>query len=146
MNALVFLAATAALGVDVGWQPLDGGGFEYIIQIPPDQVASLTDGFEITSDVPPLYRGLRTYRIIVGSGPLPRVGAPPLPVSKPAHEEPDDTNVDAPAPTADSTPPPELPDTATLNADAIAGQSPDVGQPQEHSTGYVNQKGAVEPG
>ena len=72
MNAFVLLVAMAATGVDVGWQPLDEGGFEYIIQIEPEMLESLLAGQAIQSDLPPFLQDVRTYRIVVGNEALPR--------------------------------------------------------------------------
>ena len=49
--AFAWTVVVAALGVDVGWQPLNSGGMEYIIQIEPDSLDSLLDGRDIVSDV-----------------------------------------------------------------------------------------------
>jgi len=71
MNALLLLTATAALGIDYGYQPLPTGGVEYIIQIEPQLLAQVAQGKPIMSDVP---AGLdvRRFRIMVGTGQLPR--------------------------------------------------------------------------
>jgi len=87
---MVCLAAVT-LGVDVGWEPSkepSEKGLEYIIQIEPEQIDSLrSGGLVIHSDVRPQHRGeLRTYRIQVGTGPVPQTDLPePSPVEK---EEP----------------------------------------------------------
>jgi hypothetical protein len=68
-------------GVDVGWQPSTDGGMEYIIQISPEELQNLRPGDILAaSDVPPNLPPIRTYRIVVGSGPLPRR----LPASAPS--------------------------------------------------------------
>ncbi len=79
MNGIFMLAAAAALGVDVGWRPLDDGGFEYIIQIEPELLDSLRDGQDILSQLPPGLLDVRRYRITVGTGPVPRIGEPEKP-------------------------------------------------------------------
>jgi hypothetical protein len=76
MSGLMVVAALS-LGVEVGWQPLAGGGFEYIVQIEPQMLESLRAGQEIISEIPPELRGVRRYRLVVGTGPLPRIGSPP---------------------------------------------------------------------
>jgi hypothetical protein len=78
MHAVMLLAA-AALGIDYGWQPRDEGGLEYLIQIEPELLDALRAGEAIRSDLPPALRHVRSYRITVGRGELPRVGdlAPP---------------------------------------------------------------------
>lgn len=63
---------TLTLGMDVGWRQLPDGGMEYIIQIEPHVLDSLRMGAEIESDIPPNVRDLRKYRIVVGTGKLPR--------------------------------------------------------------------------
>ncbi len=77
MNGLLLLVAAAATGVDVGWQPLAGGGYEYIIQIEPEALAAMQQGRDIVSDLPPQLRDVRRYRITIGTGPVPRIGTPP---------------------------------------------------------------------
>ncbi|MGB9687956.1 hypothetical protein [Thermogutta sp.] len=60
-------------GVDVGWQPSGDGGIEYIIQISPEELQNLRPGDILAaSDVPPNLPPITTYRVVVGSGPLPR--------------------------------------------------------------------------
>jgi hypothetical protein len=86
MNPLLILVTTAALGVEVGWQPLAEGGHEYTIQIEPQLLGILQrGGEEITSEVPP---GLdvRRYRITVGTGKLARDAGEPTPAAAPAAE------------------------------------------------------------
>jgi hypothetical protein len=82
MNAMLFLAVTAAIGVDVGWQPLSDGGVEYIIQIEPQLLDSLATSHDVSSEIP---AGLdvRRFRITVGTGRLPREN-PPAPAARPA--------------------------------------------------------------
>jgi hypothetical protein len=76
MCGAVLCVAAIALGIDVGWQPLPEGGLEYIIQIEPNMLQRLKDGVEITSDVDPSLRGIRSYRIVVGNKELPRRALP----------------------------------------------------------------------
>jgi hypothetical protein len=77
MNPLLVLVATAALGVEVGWEPLPTGGHEYTIQIEPQLLGVLERGTEeIFSEVPPELN-VRRYRIKVGTGPLPRNAGEP---------------------------------------------------------------------
>ena len=66
-----------ALGIEVGWQPLPDGGMEYIIQIEPHMLETLQSGEDFTSDIPPDLRGVRNYRITVGTGRVPRVQPEP---------------------------------------------------------------------
>lgn len=76
MNAIALLLATSAVGVDVGWQPAEGGGLEYIIQIEPQLLEVLKNGKDLTSEVPPGLN-VRRYRITVGSAALPQQGERP---------------------------------------------------------------------
>ncbi len=62
------LLAAAVLGVDVGWQPLPGGGMEYIIQIEPELLEALRRGEVVVSQVPPQVKDVRQYRIVIGRG------------------------------------------------------------------------------
>lgn len=87
MSGLMVVAALS-LGVEVGWQPLAGGGFEYIVQIEPHMLESLRAGQEILSEIPPELRGVRRYRLVVGTGPLPRIGTPPA-AERPSADGPD---------------------------------------------------------
>ena len=78
MNALLVVLATSAFGIEVGWEPLPGGGFEYTIQIEPQLLSVLETGEdEIYSEVP---EGIdvRRYRIVVGVGKLRRDSEPLL--------------------------------------------------------------------
>ncbi len=84
MNALFVVVATAALGIEVGWEPLPGGGHEYTIQIEPQLLDVLEKGEdEIYSDVPAGI-DVRRYRIVVGVGKLRREAGPLVPEAAPA--------------------------------------------------------------
>jgi len=83
MYGTVALLTMAAVGFKVGWQPLPDGGVEYIIQIEPHMLETLEGGQEIASDIPPSVRGVRSYRIMVGTGDPPRE-LPPQPPELPA--------------------------------------------------------------
>jgi hypothetical protein len=73
----LFLAVTATLGVDIGWKPLPGGGFEYIIQVEPQVLSALQNGSDIGGDIPPeIARNIRSFRVTLGTGRAPRVGDP----------------------------------------------------------------------
>ncbi|MBX7073976.1 MAG: hypothetical protein K1X71_12585 [Pirellulales bacterium] len=98
MTTAVFFALTL-VGVDAGWQPLSGGGYEYIIQIEPASIAALQAGQAIVSDVPAALGDIRSYRIQVGVGALPRETAPPD--SQPKSPPADDPPVVTPAPGSD---------------------------------------------
>jgi hypothetical protein len=84
MNSLFILITSAALGIEVGWVPLDDGGHEYTIQIEPQLLEVLQRGEdEIFSDVPPELN-VRRYRLMVGTGKLARVFARPGQTNQPA--------------------------------------------------------------
>jgi hypothetical protein len=77
MGGLVLCMAVAMGGVQVGWEPTDDGGVEYIIQFPPEALEALRVAGEFSSDIsneiPPSVRGqLRTYRIVLGNQKLKR--------------------------------------------------------------------------
>jgi len=72
MNHFAAVVLVLTLGVDVGWQPLEDGELEYVVQIEPDLWELMRDGEEITSELPPDIRGVRRYRIKVGTEPLIR--------------------------------------------------------------------------
>ncbi len=95
MNAIALLVAATTLGVDYGWQPTEDGDVEYIIQIEPSLLEALKSGRDITSEIHPDVRGVRRFRIRVGSNALPREGSvasddesQPAPGAPPAVEEP----------------------------------------------------------
>jgi len=77
MYPLVLFVATAALGIDVGWQRLPEGGMQYIIQIEPQALESLRSGAEFGSDIPPKAGEIRSFRIFMGKKTLPRDEPPP---------------------------------------------------------------------
>jgi len=67
-------AILSTLWIDYGWQPLAGGGNEYIIQVPPELIDTLhSDGIE--SYVPPGVDNIRRIRITVGRETLPQTVA-----------------------------------------------------------------------
>ena len=72
MTGITVWVAAILLGVDAGWQPRPEGGMEYTIQIEPGTLESMKAGVMIESDVPPEVRDIRTYRVVVGTEPLPR--------------------------------------------------------------------------
>lgn len=87
MIASLLLLACATPTIDVGWQQLDDGAYEYIIQIEPEQLESLRAGRDVMSDLPPALRDIRRYRITVGNGPLPHEGIPPELIGGPPLDE-----------------------------------------------------------
>ena len=72
MYGCLICFAAAALGIDVGWQPLPEGGLQYLIQIRPETLDTLKAGEPIESDVPPTLRDIRGYQITVGNRTLPQ--------------------------------------------------------------------------
>ena len=82
MCGLVVCLATVVVGIDAGWQPLDEGGVEYLIQIEPQLLDALRSGETadfLRSEIPTHVKDVRAFRISVGNGELPRR----LPTSKP---------------------------------------------------------------
>lgn len=77
MNGFALLLAAALLGVDYGWQPASDGRLEYIVQIEPVTLIALREGQEVVSQIDPLARGVRRFRIRVGTDVVPRLGTPP---------------------------------------------------------------------
>jgi len=104
MNGVLALVAATVVSIDVGWQPLADGGFEYIIQIEPHMLGTLEGGQAISSELPRNLRGMRSYRIIVGNAKLPHEGEPPPVEPAPAGQSPPPPAADviAPKPPASS--------------------------------------------
>ena len=76
MNPVFILSAMAALGIEVGWEPLSEGGHEYTIQIEPQLLEILREGREIVSEVPPQL-DVRRYRVTVGTQRLAQIDGEP---------------------------------------------------------------------
>lgn len=76
MHGIALLLTAAAIGVEYGWQPGDDGQLEYIIQIEPEMVKTLSQGeVDLLSDIPAeLLPHIKRFRIRVGTGAVPRVG------------------------------------------------------------------------
>ncbi|MEX0937990.1 MAG: hypothetical protein WDZ59_09010 [Pirellulales bacterium] len=109
MIAATALLAVATFGVDTGWEPLPDGGLVYIIQIEPQLLSAMREGTQIASEIPAELAGVRSYRILIGDGTLPREGlAPSSPDGEvragfrppAAPPEPDTQQVDAETPLA----------------------------------------------
>jgi hypothetical protein len=77
MIAATAMLAVATLGVDTGWEPLPDGGLVYIIQIEPQLLDAMREGTQIASEIPAELAGVRSYRVLVGDGTLPREGLTP---------------------------------------------------------------------
>lgn len=84
MGNAVAAMAMLVTGISYGWQKLPEGGYVYIVQIEPHTLEALKAGQVIQSDLPPNLRGVRSYRITVGLGDVPREGTPELPEETPA--------------------------------------------------------------
>jgi hypothetical protein len=97
MSPVFAFIAVAALGIDVGWQPLDEGGVEYIIQIEPDQVDRIVKFDDLISNVPKDL-DVRRYRITIGNEKLPRITPKTSPAARSALKKAAPI-VDMPAPT-----------------------------------------------
>ena len=87
MTGLLVCLSAAALGVDYGWQPIAGGGIEYVIQIEPQMLEALKRGEDLSSALPAGAQNIRRYRIVVGEEQLPHHGEP-LPAEAEAEPPP----------------------------------------------------------
>ncbi len=85
MFGTIFCVAALTLGVEVGWEPNDSGGLEYIIQIDSTQLKHFEKGIPYSSDFPKDLQGLQTIRFQIGEKKLPRIALSP---QKPAFPEP----------------------------------------------------------
>jgi hypothetical protein len=154
MNSLALCCALATLGVDTGWEPAEGGGLVYIIQLEPTLLDVLREGEQITSEVPPELESVRRYRIVVGDAELPRLGAPTrqpserpgtgqaesalppppdgLGLSSPAPIAPDPTSTDL-AGSADSGSGPPV-----TSAPSLSGKPGSAGQPSPSTQAQPN--------
>jgi hypothetical protein len=145
MNGVLVLAAVAAMGIEVGWQPLPGGGHEYTIQIEPDLLRVLEGGGEeLASEVPPGIN-IRRYRVTVGTGTLVReAGEPPPPVEPPREPAADPADPlgqapEAPPPTADESPAKDAADStfAPAEGDAAHDAAPPEKLPPQRDAGPI---------
>jgi len=97
MSTLGIAVVIAAVGIDVGWRPLEDGRFEYILQLEPSVLEALRAGREVASDIPDGARGARCYRLTVGTATLPRSDTPPAPADAAPTGAFDITTLKAPA-------------------------------------------------
>lgn len=75
MFGVALLLTVATVGVDYGWQPGEDGQLEYIIQIEPELVKTLSEGkVDLLSEIPEELQGVKRFRIRVGTGQVPRKG------------------------------------------------------------------------
>ncbi len=76
MFAHVLCFCTAVVGINVGWQPLQEGGMEYIIQLDPQSLEALKAGEPIQSDILPGAGDVRSFRFYLGTEKPQRIGPP----------------------------------------------------------------------
>jgi hypothetical protein len=76
MFAHVLCFCTAVVGIDVGWQPMQEGGVEYIIQLDPQSLEALKAGEPIQSDIPPGAGDVRSCKFYLGAEKPPRISPP----------------------------------------------------------------------
>ena len=72
MNSALVLIAMSVAGIDYGWEVTANGEQEYIIQLEPELLNRLRDGEVVTSELLPEVKGVRKFRIQVGTGVLPK--------------------------------------------------------------------------
>ncbi len=72
-KAILLAALPSLFGfTDLGWQPAEEGGLEFVIQIEPELLDDLREGRAVVNEIPPDLRGIRRFRIVVGDQPIPR--------------------------------------------------------------------------
>ena len=76
MISAVWFVVAASIGIDVGWQPVDEGGYEFLLQIEPEQLENLKSGEALTSDLPELPGRVVRVHWLVGTDPLPQISLP----------------------------------------------------------------------
>lgn len=76
MISAVWFVVAASMGIDVGWQPVDEGGYEFLLQIEPEQLENLKAGEALTSDLPELPGRVVRVHWMVGTDPLPQTTLP----------------------------------------------------------------------
>lgn len=72
MSFVVLLAGMSVIGVDYGWERAPDGEQVYIIQLEPDALEKLKAGEVVSSEILPEVKGVRRFRIQVGTSQLPR--------------------------------------------------------------------------
>ena len=72
MNSALVIIAMSVVGIDYGWEDTAQGEQEYIIQLEPELLNRLRDGEIVTSEILPEVKGVRRFRIQVGTGVLPK--------------------------------------------------------------------------
>lgn len=121
MCATMLCVAAMAIGIDPGWQRLDDGGWRYLIQIDPHTFEELKAGRidKIESDVPWQLRDIRSYRITIGRGEVPRDELPSTPPTTAANSA---SSRSEPGPSASARP--EPPDRIPATTATSPGQRP----------------------
>lgn len=113
MSGIYLFLATAALGIDFGWERDAKGNVEYTIRLEPQTLEALKSGNDIFSDLPPALRRVRSYRLTMNPAPLPNQGI-------------------LPEATAEQTEQPSLPAAVTATKPTTTPDSPVV--PAEYQT------------
>lgn len=86
---VALLVSSTVSAVEVGWRPDPRGGIEYIIQLAPQELQGWEgDSVLASSDVPAGLPPIRSYRIVVGTEPLPRETPAPSVDTPPAGTDP----------------------------------------------------------
>jgi hypothetical protein len=152
MSPLPLLLILSTLGIDAGWEPLPDGGFQYSVQLEPQQMQILKTGSVLASEVPPKYRDIRRIQITMGAAKLARTDLPAAAdpgknalVAKPVVPNPPGANSRA-ANSIVKTPPADLPTSdppATPPANSSAGAAVSTGGPA--GTSSANQPAAEPP-
>ena len=75
MGTVVLLAATF-VAVDYGWYRDDAERLVYVVQVDPDQLATLRPGEDLASTLPPQLPRPDRVIVRVGRGPVPQIGLP----------------------------------------------------------------------
>lgn len=115
MISAVWFVVAASIGIDVGWQPVEDGGYEFLLQIEPEQLERLKAGEALTSDLPALPGRVVRVHWLVGNDSLPQTT---LPAASPQDATPSN------AAAAAETPPAESPTTADTSREATTANRP----------------------
>ncbi len=149
MSGNILCIAAAVLAIDAGWQPLPGGGVQYLIQIEPEMLDTLRSGGAIESDIPPQVKNVRAYRITVGRKELPRELPPAATIEAPekstaANAWPSPvTGREFDSPSAPNTLPPD-PTSRPIVEPAVALTKPAKATPSDKSSSESSPKPAWE--
>lgn len=110
MSGIYLFVATAALGIDFGWERDAKGNVEYTIRLEPQALDALKSGSDIFSDLPPALRRVRSYRLTTNAAPLPNQGKLP-------EDLPEDTEKPAISAAMTATKPVQTPESSVMPAD-----------------------------